>query len=90
MNCGDELTPECIAVLAELSTFIDQEDCSFDSVAISAHLADCPGCLHESQIELLLKLAISKACACAPTPEVVRLGVIEVITQIRSQELGRD
>lgn len=84
------MTPECVAVLAELSAFIDKEDCSFDAALIGAHLAACPGCAHESEIEVLLKVAISKACACAPTPETVRVGVLEVIAAIRAQGFERN
>jgi anti-sigma factor (TIGR02949 family) len=65
---------DCSEALARLFEFLDAEIDELDGDRIRQHLADCDGCLHEYDIEDLLKALVRRSChEVAPVELHVRI-----------------
>ncbi len=78
---GSEQEP-CRDVLRRMYFFIDNELADADSEEIREHLAECAPCLHEVDIERLVKSLIARSCT-ERAPVELRQRVMFSIRQVQ-------
>ncbi len=54
---------DCQQVIADLATFLDNEDDELSHEEIAAHLADCPPCRDKADLEECVREVLRSRCA---------------------------
>lgn len=74
----------CDEVLSRLYFFIDNELAAADSSAIQLHLEECGPCLHEVDVERVVKALIARSCS-ERAPVELRQRIMFTIRQVQLQ-----
>lgn len=83
MSCGDPHEIDCAAVIEQMYAYLDQEDTALELTQIRAHLEECAPCLHQFNVEEMLKKLVRRSCACEAAPDHLRVRIITQITSLR-------
>jgi len=84
-HAGDGAGPmaddPCAAALTRLWTYLDHELTERDEGELREHLAECPPCLAEYSIDVVLKQLVRRSCQEA-APTALRLRIHERLLQV--------
>lgn len=85
MGGGERHDIDCDMVLAEMYAYLDGETTPEQLSKIAQHLAECPPCLREHDVEAALRLMVRRSCVCEPAPPSLHARIIARITTIQIQ-----
>lgn len=76
---------DCTGTLLRLFEYLDGEMLADDGARIKAHLDECAQCLEQYRLDLAVKAAVKRSCACQEAPVALRQSIIArlSITRIR-------
>lgn len=86
--CGTGLP--CDEAVARLWEYVDSELEVLDRQRVEEHLAECTPCLHEEQLEVVMKALVRRCCEKEQAPAELRLRIHEQITVMRLQVVPTD
>ena len=78
----DQRDVTCDMVLAEMYAYLDGETTPEQLSKIAQHLAECPPCLREHDVEAALRQVIRRSCVCESAPPTLHARIIARITTI--------
>lgn len=82
MSCGDPHDLDCHDALSRLYEYIDGEVDGADHAVIAQHLHECGPCLHEYDVEELIKSVVARSC-WEHAPDQLRARVLAEIVSVR-------
>lgn len=80
---------QCSAVVHQIYSYVDGEVTAADLVSVREHLADCPPCLEQYEVQVALK-ALVRRCCQDRAPESLRVRIVAQITQVTQVTVVRD
>lgn len=82
MSCGNPHELDCRDALDRLYEYIDGEVRGHDHQVIAQHLHECGPCLHEFDVEALIKSVVARSC-WEQAPTKLRARVLAEIVSAR-------
>jgi len=80
-GAGSMADDPCAAALTRLWTYLDHELTERDEGELREHLAECPPCLAEYSIDVVLKQLVRRSCH-EEAPTTLRLRIHERLLQV--------
>ncbi len=71
MSCGNPHELDCQEALDHLYEYLDDEVDTEDHARIAQHLHECGPCLHEFDVERIVKKLVARSC-CESAPAQLR------------------
>ncbi len=85
MSCGNPHETPCTEVLDQLYAYLDGELGAPDCDKIRQHLDECGPCLHEYDLDEVVKQLVHKHCGHDLVPRELRTKVLIRIRQVQAE-----
>jgi anti-sigma factor (TIGR02949 family) len=74
---------DCTRARMQLYEYLDGEMAPDDCTKIREHLEQCGPCLHEYDVDQMLKALVRRSCGCEAAPTELRMHIMTQITTIK-------
>jgi len=90
VSCGKHHETDCSEVLETVQSYLDGELTAERYEKIRVHLDECGPCLHEADLDRLVKMLVARSCGCEPVSAELRERVVARIHAVRIQVTAYD